>query len=725
MLNFGSRTYFFQIAGQDFFNVFDVEADLPVTVGMSSRFAQPREISAAMRNRQKSPSTPRSRPQSRTKEVASNKKESQKVQGKYHQHKHDRKKKAEDMHHSDSEDAKNDADDSDPEEKLCSHLQTCMAECSRQRLRALQMSLRHYGNVDNRENQIKLSHRAIQMMTDLYQDSQGIDYNRLHSCMDRAHLKTGRDSVKARNKRNDLETKQAMSVDQIDKDFLKRLEELLVREHKYFDIDMLRTEFSKWDHHRLGKIDKEGAVLICNDKTPLYGALLKNLLNRCDEDKDLKVSWPLLLNFMEKAQASAWKNHPELSELPEKEKENKSNRIVTPEPLDELSSSTRSKVMSKLLKRAPSRRSPIQPQSSEEQQDKKSTNSEPNKKDETGGTKTDLAPTKENILEKDLPLGKNQPGHEGAQPKGESQETQPSNKVGDKVREIEASPKGIKAAIFPQGFHPQQSTSDPPKERLQLDWIYGYRGHGQAHGSHPHLLASGEIAYFIACTVVLYNQLDHSQRHYREHTESVRCMSVHSAGVIVASGQDAGKTRQENQAHVRIWRCDTLATLHVIGQGLFEKTVVAVTFMAGQNILATCDNSRDKKLTIWNTKDGVLIADTFIFTEVVMQMSFNPKWPEILVTCGKEHLAWWKVYVEAETIQPTAKPNYEGFLKARFINCLRHNQKGDLITGDSNGTVYVWGDGGNKITNFVKHGHEVFNVRTKKKRKKEMEGDDG
>ncbi|XP_070178854.1 echinoderm microtubule-associated protein-like 2 [Littorina saxatilis] len=35
-----------------------------------------------------------------------------------------------------------------------------------------------------------------------------------------------------------------------------------------------------------------------------------------------------------------------------------------------------------------------------------------------------------------------------------------------------------------------------------------------------------------------------------------------------------------------------------------------------------------------------------------------------------------------------------------------HNEKGDLMTGDSNGTVYIWGDGGNRITNFVKHGHD-------------------
>ena len=47
------------------------------------------------------------------------------------------------------------------------------------------------------------------------------------------------------------------------------------------------------------------------------------------------------------------------------------------------------------------------------------------------------------------------------------------------------------------------------------------------------------------------------------------------------------------------------------------------------------------------------------------------------------------------------------YLKAKFVVCVVHTEKGDLITGDSNGTVYIWGDGGNKITNFVKHGHDV------------------
>ncbi|KAK3763267.1 hypothetical protein RRG08_028177 [Elysia crispata] len=630
------------------------------------------------------------------------------------------KKKGGDKHEpqSNSDEDQNEAEDSDPEEKLCTHLQTCLAECSRQRLRALQMSLRHYGNVDNRvsykdmqtslqESQIKLSQRAVQMMTDLFQDAQGIDYTRLYSCMDRAHLRTGRDSVKARHKRNDLETKQAMTIDQVDNDFLRRLEELVVREEICFEIDKLRTEFSKWDHHRLGKIDKEGATLICCDKTPLYGALMKNLLNRCDEDKDNKVSWPLLLNFLEKAQANAYGNHPELPELVEKKKESKSSRIVTPEPFDELSSSTRSKVVSKLMKKATSRRSPVSPQPPKEEQGKELAKPETKPQGESDSTK---------IIANAVDKGKTPIDIEAPAPSQngkDKNETQSKEHSKEKLSNhdenvnhmTKVSSNQITAAV-PRGYQSPAVTSDPPKERLQLEWIYGYRGHGQASGSRPQLLASGEMAYFIACTVVLYDWEGHRQRHYREHTASIRCLAVHYGGVTIASAQDALSDKQDIQAHIRVWRCDTLATLHVLGQGMFQKTVIAMSFMPGQDILAACDNSQDKQITIWNTSDGQMVASTLIYTEVVNQMSFNPRWPEVLVTCGKEHLAWWKIYIQTEMVRPLMKPNYEGFLKARHINCVRHNQRGDLITGDSNGTVYVWGDGENRITNFVKHGHE-------------------
>ncbi|KAH9509654.1 Echinoderm microtubule-associated protein-like 1, partial [Bulinus truncatus] len=609
------------------------------------------------------------------------------------------------------------AESSDPEEKLCACLETLLTECSRQRLRALRMSLRHYSNVDNKvsfkdvqtslqENQVRLNQRALTMISEIYEDGQGIDYEKLYSSLTKAHLKTGEDSIKARKKRNDLNAKQALTLEQIDQDFLRRLEELLIKDQTYFDIALLRTEFSKWDQHRVGQMAKEGALLICSERTALYGALLTNLINRCDENKDGKISWPLLLNFMEKAQAKAWEKHPELAALPEKVKEEASKRIATPGPIDELSSSARSRVMNKLLKKTSFRRNSSAENSADEQHKSKDEESSARRSDDDKANNRAADDKRDNSAAKDRIVRKYEPE--------QKQTPDPASKaevnVGQGHGKLNPTPE-IRA-IVPNEYKSPLTSSDPPGERLQLEWVYGFRGQDTAFNLLQ--LASGEIIYFTGAVVILYNHMDHLQRHYREHTEMVRCLCVHHAGMLVASGQYASRDEKGHQAHVRIWRSDTLQTLHVLGAGLMAKCVMALCFMAGEDILACADNSQEKKLTLWDVKDGSLIAETFVSsllvnkvsTEALCDMGFNPKYPELLVTCGKEHLAWWKVYVEGRRVQPSAQPNYEGFLKARFINCLSHNQKGDLITGDSNGTIYIWGNGENSITNFVKHGHD-------------------
>ncbi|KAK0067734.1 echinoderm microtubule-associated protein-like 2 isoform X3 [Biomphalaria pfeifferi] len=683
---------------------------------------------------------------------------------------------------SEAEDNK-ESDSSDPEEKLCTCLEALLTECSRQRLRALRMSLRHYSNVDNRvsfkdiqtslqENQVRLSQRALTMISEIFEDGQGIDYEKLYACLTKAHLRTGRDSIKARNKRNDLNAKQALTLEQIDQDFLRRLEELLVKDQAYFDVPLLRNEFSKWDQHRVGQMAKEGAQLICSERTSLYGALLTNLINRCDENKDGKISWPLLLNFLEKAQAKAWEKHPELATLPEKVKEAAALRIATPGPIDELSSSTRSKVMTKLLKKTSFRRNSSTDNNTPERQKPKE-DPAGDTLPETGVKVDNPAPDvkRANPLAKDKntrtkdPDGK-QTSEMKSEPRGQDKkESIPEGKDDVLDSKVSRIPSHEVKAVVPNEYKSAQVTSDPPSERLQLEWIYGYRGHDTKFNLC--LLASGEIIYFIGTAIILYNHLDHVQRHYREHTECVRCISVHPAGMLVASGQYASRDEKGHQAHFRLWRSDTLQTLHVLGAGLMVKCVMALCFMPGEkithlkcgrltsasiktkwrpddptvtnqsewqtserqktflasikrrftsnccdelkieiDILACADNSQEKKLTLWDVKEGSLVAETFISTELLCDMGFNPKYPELLVTCGKEHLSWWKVYVEARRVQPSAQPNYEGFLKARYINCLSHNQKGDVITGDSNGTIYIWGNGGNSITNFVKHGHD-------------------
>jgi hypothetical protein len=53
-----------------------------------------------------------------------------------------------------------------------------------------------------------------------------------------------------------------------------------------------------------------------------------------------------------------------------------------------------------------------------------------------------------------------------------------------------------------------------------LQKVYGYRG--KDCRSNLYQLPTGEMVYFVAATVVLYNMDEQSQRHYLGHTDDVK-----------------------------------------------------------------------------------------------------------------------------------------------------------------------------------------------------------
>ena len=55
---------------------------------------------------------------------------------------------------------------------------------------------------------------------------------------------------------------------------------------------------------------------------------------------------------------------------------------------------------------------------------------------------------------------------------------------------------------------------------LKLEWVYGYRGKDAR--SNLYLLPTGELIYFVASVVVLFNPELNKQRHYLGHTEEVK-----------------------------------------------------------------------------------------------------------------------------------------------------------------------------------------------------------
>ncbi|KAK2708115.1 hypothetical protein QYM36_015714 [Artemia franciscana] len=257
------------------------------------------------------------------------------------------------------------------------------------------------------------------------------------------------------------------------------------------------------------------------------------------------------------------------------------------------------------------------------------------------------------------------------------------------------------------------STVTPgPQSRLKLEWAYGYRG--KDCRSNLYLLPTGEIVYFIAAVVVLYNVEEQTQRHYLGHTDDVKCLCIHPNKLLIATGQTAGHDKMEGKPHIRIWNSVSLSTLHVLGLGEFERSITAISFSKadGGGLLAAIDEANDHVLSLWEWQKGETghkITETKCSADTVIGVDFHPMDRHTVVTCGKNHIAFWNI--EGGTLSRRLGI-FESRDKPKYVTCIAFADNGDVISGDSNGNILVWGRGTNTILKSIKNAHEgaVFSL---------------
>nr|XP_046245849.1 echinoderm microtubule-associated protein-like 2 isoform X2 [Scatophagus argus] len=250
-----------------------------------------------------------------------------------------------------------------------------------------------------------------------------------------------------------------------------------------------------------------------------------------------------------------------------------------------------------------------------------------------------------------------------------------------------------------------------PDRKLKLQWVYGYRGRDCR--SNLYLLPTGEIVYFNASVVVLYNTEEQQQRHYLGHNDDVKCLSVHPDMVTIATGQVAGNSKDGKllAPHVRIWDSVSLNTLHVIGMGVFDRAVTCVAFSKsnGGTFLCAVDDANDHILSVWNWQKEKQLADVKCSNDSVLAAVFHPMDANLIVTCGKSHINFWTM--EGNTLTKR-QGLFEKHEKPKYVLCVAFAENGDAITGDSSGNIYVWAKGGNRISQQVSGAHEggIFSV---------------
>nr|CAD7573381.1 unnamed protein product [Timema californicum] len=275
------------------------------------------------------------------------------------------------------------------------------------------------------------------------------------------------------------------------------------------------------------------------------------------------------------------------------------------------------------------------------------------------------------------------------------------------------------------------STAEDGEIEVQISVSYGYRGRDGR--SNLYLLPTGEMVYFVAAAVVLYNVEEQSQRHYLGHTDDVKCIAIHPNKLIVASGQTAGHDRREGRSwkfnpppdrtapeadqwpHIRVWNSVSLHTLSVIGIGEFERSICCLSFSKadGGTLLCAVDEAPDHNISIWDWQKGERgqkITETKCSSDTVVAAEFHPLDRTCVVTCGKSHISFWTLDAGGTLYKRMGV--FESRDKPKYVTCLAFTETGDVISGDSNGNVIIWGRGTNTISKLIKNVHEgsVFSV---------------
>ncbi|KAM7340171.1 hypothetical protein ACRRTK_000786 [Alexandromys fortis] len=197
---------------------------------------------------------------------------------------------------------------------------------------------------------------------------------------------------------------------------------------------------------------------------------------------------------------------------------------------------------------------------------------------------------------------------------------------------------------------------------------YGYRGRDCR--ANLYLLPTGEVVYFVASVAVLYSVEEQRQRHYLGHSDDIKCLAVHPDMVTIATGQVAGTTKEGKN---------------------------------GGNLLCAVDESNDHVLSVWDWAKESKVVDSKCSNEAVLVATFHPTDPSLLITCGKSHIYFWSL--EGGSLSKR-QGLFEKHEKPKYVLCVTFLEGGDVVTGDSGGNIYIWGKGGNRITQEVLGAHD-------------------
>jgi len=180
-----------------------------------------------------------------------------------------------------------------------------------------------------------------------------------------------------------------------------------------------------------------------------------------------------------------------------------------------------------------------------------------------------------------------------------------------------------------------------PAENLEVDWVYGYRG----HDSRDNLVfdSAGRLVYPIAGFLIAFDAKEHTQQTWREHNDDIVCLAQSPANRdVIATGQVqtvslSGRSKKPYicVTNVKDGSVTKLPARH-------KRAVRCVAFSKDGKYLASVGADGNNTVMIWDWASKQVLATSKGDTNKIHCIEWSNQDNNTLVTTGVKHLFFWE-----------------------------------------------------------------------------------
>lgn len=239
---------------------------------------------------------------------------------------------------------------------------------------------------------------------------------------------------------------------------------------------------------------------------------------------------------------------------------------------------------------------------------------------------------------------------------------------------------------------PPKINSSAPEEKLDLEWVYGYRGFDSR--SNVGVNNDGHIVYPMAGTTIVYDPVKHTQRHFLGNNDDIVCLAQNPSNKnIFATGQVATIVdRHGVQPHICVWdstnfdKCWVLPLAH-------QRSVRCLSFSADGKYLASVGDDDQFTVKVWDWANRRMLASQKGDSgNQIIGIKWNHVKTQEFVTVGKNHIFFWTFENNklSKTKAQLGSYPWQTFYAAAF------SEKGFCCVGARDGSMYILVEGSAK-----------------------------